>query len=344
MIGVAALLNAACTTTTTTSASAPVSGPFADPDRARPAIETPRKVEPTPVPATPAAQPLPPGSEWAAQALAGVMTRQRLLLVGEVHDNAAQHQLRIEALRRALVAGIRPALVMEQFDRERQADIDRALAAARRDRRLADAAGLDRLADSVIDAGAPGRKGWDWSAYRGFVVLALGYDLPILAGNLSRADASKIVGGGFEAVFSAGERSVLGLDRPLPDKLLAAQTAEVVAGHCNQIDEATARRMALAQIARDAVMAARLRSVTDRQALLIAGNGHVRRDIGVPQWLVGMAATSVGLEEDAGLPAGAALALTADSSAGASSAARYDLVIATPAAARADPCEDFKPR
>src|SRR6478609_3471856 len=66
-----------------------------------------------------------------------------LVLLGEVHDNAQQHQLRLVALQRAFASGWRPAIAMEQFDREHQADIDRA-----RRERPADA-------QHVIDAAAP---------------------------------------------------------------------------------------------------------------------------------------------------------------------------------------------
>ncbi len=43
--------------------------------------------------------------------------------------------------------------------------------------------------------------------------------------------------------------------------------------------------MAQAQFARDAVMADVLRRHSQRGAVLLAGNGHVRRDLGVPRWL-----------------------------------------------------------
>ena len=39
-----------------------------------------------------------------------------IVLFGEVHDNAAQHRLRLEILRRAIERGWRPAIAMEQFD------------------------------------------------------------------------------------------------------------------------------------------------------------------------------------------------------------------------------------
>jgi Haem-binding uptake, Tiki superfamily, ChaN len=60
--------------------------------------------------------------------LVAAMRSHPVALLGEVHDNAAQHALRAEALQVFLESGARPALLMEQFDRERQPDLDRALA------------------------------------------------------------------------------------------------------------------------------------------------------------------------------------------------------------------------
>src|SRR5436190_17910420 len=62
-----------------------------------------------------------PRSDWE-QRLQG----DAVVMLGEVHDNAEVHRLRLELLRRAFAAGWRPAIAMEQFDRERQPDIDRA--------------------------------------------------------------------------------------------------------------------------------------------------------------------------------------------------------------------------
>ena len=62
----------------------------------------------------------------APAALANAMQGHAVVLLGEVHDNAAQHALRVAALRRLLETGARPAIAFEQLDRERQIDIDRA--------------------------------------------------------------------------------------------------------------------------------------------------------------------------------------------------------------------------
>src|SRR5678810_680797 len=81
-----------------------------------------------------------------------------LVLLGEVHDNAEQHRLRLDALQRAFASGWRPAIAMEQFDREHQADIDRA-----RRERPGDA---QHLIDAAAPSGTRAGSGWNWSFYR----------------------------------------------------------------------------------------------------------------------------------------------------------------------------------
>ena len=101
-----------------------------------------------------------------------------IVLLGEVHDNPVQHGLRLEVLRRAFEAGWRPAIAMEQFDREHQSDIER----ARMERPL-DANYL--IEKAAPDHGKSINDGWNWEYYRPFVALALQYDVPLLSANLS---------------------------------------------------------------------------------------------------------------------------------------------------------------
>jgi len=246
------------------------------------------------------------------QAIGSTFAGHDYVLLGEVHDNpAAQHE-RLQALASAVGQGWRPAIAMEQFDRERQADIDR----ARR----------EHPGDADYLIAQAGGKGWLWPLYRPVVALALQYDLPLLAANLSRADAGKVVRGGLGDVFSRAQQASLGLDAPLPADLVAAQTADLDAAHCGQLPKAMLPGMLNAQAARDAVMAATLRPYAARGAVLIAGNGHVRRDVGVPRWLGSGKALSVGYLEQ-----------------GAGSDTSYDRVVRVPAVDRDDPCEELKP-
>jgi len=248
-----------------------------------------------------------------------------VVMLGEVHDNALQLRLRLEALRRAFAAGWRPAIAMEQFDRERQADIDRA-----RRERPGDALHLIALA---APASARGGSGWNWDFYRPFVALALEYDVPLIAANLSSADTTRIVKGGDAAVFDAASAARLGLDQPIAADWQAAHEREIDAGHCNALPPSAWPRMARAQLARDAVMAEALRQhAGESGVVLLAGNGHVRRDIGVPRWLgaawQGRVFTVAYLETDDD-----ATPLTI-----------FDAVVHTAPAPRPDPCAAFRPR
>ena len=133
--------------------------------------------------------------------------------------------------------------------------------------------------------GGAGRwQGWDWALYTPVVGLALQFDLPLLAANLSRDDAQRIVRGGLGEVFSASEQRRWASTGRCRADLVRAQTAVLDAGHCGRFPEAMLPGMLAAQAARDAVMADVLRAQAARGAVLIAGNGHVRRDLGVPRW------------------------------------------------------------
>lgn len=242
-----------------------------------------------------------------------------IVLLGEVHDNAEQHRERLAVLRRAFAAGWRPAIAMEQFDREHQADIER----ARRER--------PGDAQHVIDAAAgPNGGGWHWAFYRPYVALALEYGVPLIAADLSNADAAKIVRGGNAAVFDPQAIAALDLERPIAPAWEAAQEREIDAGHCHALPPSLWPQMARAQFARDAVIAHALNAHAAHGVVLLAGNGHVRRDIGVPRWLGAIEpgrVLSVGYleDDDATTPVDA-----------------FDVVVRTAAAARGDPCAGFR--
>ena len=197
-----------------------------------------------------------------------------LLLLGEVHDNAAGHALRLRALERLLSWGARPALLMEQFDRERQGEIDRLLQAA------SGMAPSDHEHDATVDAlvrlGDQPPGGWTWVFYRPVLKLALQQRLPIFAANVSRADARQVIRQGLQAT---------GFRAEVPADITRTQAEAIEQSHCGALDSATATRLAQAQVARDQFMARLLQAHAARGAVLLAGNGHVRRDIGVPRWL-----------------------------------------------------------
>ena len=261
----------------------------------------------------------PPAASVAA--LSEAMMRQPIVLLGEVHDSVAQHALRAQALRRVVLElGARPAIAFEQFDRDQQQAVDRAL------QEPGDAA--SRVSRLIELAGA---RGWNWELYRPYLVLAVEQKLPIVAANLSRAQAMQVAREGIEAVFAADQRAALGLDRIAPD-LQQAQEHEIELGHCGRVPQEALPALARAQIARDAMLAQAIAPFFDRGVVLLTGNGHARRDIGVPRHLAAhdrARAISIGLLED-------------DERA-AELAADFDVALLTAVQQRPDPCATMAP-
>lgn len=237
----------------------------------------------------------------------------QVLLLGEVHDNAQGHQLRYQLLRQRVEAGWRPAIVMEQFDRENQDLVDKA---------------LKGCADAQCVIQVAGGARWDWQLYYPVIQLALTYHLPLVAGNLSRADASRVVRDGVASSFDPKSVKEYKLDQPLPAAIVSAQQQEIVTGHCNMLPEMMIGGMVNAQVARDIWMAKIVRDQQPHDVVLIAGNGHVRKDIGVGYWInqvtPALSVRSVGFIE------------------GRESSGRYDSIQTLAPQQRDDPCKQVK--
>lgn len=228
-----------------------------------------------------------------------------LVLLGEVHDNAQQAALRLAAVEALLASGARPALLMEQLDADRQADIDR----LRSDT-------TPTTADALIDA--VGGRGWQWALYRPVLALALQHGLPIVAVNVSRQQAAAIMRDGLAAH---------GYQTDAPAAVLDTLASLIQASHCGMVSPAQARTMALAQVARDQAMARAVQVHAARGVLLLAGNGHVRTDIGVPLWLnaaLRARSQSIGMLEEG------------------DSTTAFDSRVITPAQVRPDPCAGMR--
>ncbi|MEK9776592.1 MAG: ChaN family lipoprotein [Quisquiliibacterium sp.] len=240
------------------------------------------------------------------------------MLFGEVHDHPLHHRLRYEWLSR-IAASRRFAIAMEQFDEPRQSDLDAARARGDSPQELARAAGFR------FDA-------WDWAYYEPFVRLALERGLPLFAANLSGEQARAIARGTAPGAAPPADWSKA-------DQL--AMQDEIDQGHCAMLPAAALAPMARAQLARDATMAAvmtRAHRESGLPVLLIAGNGHVRRDLGVPRHLPalvpGARIISIGLLERQ-VPAQPETVQNA-------LAGRYHIRVLTPAHPRPDPCEMLK--
>jgi len=261
------------------------------------------------------------GRIWHARATAFVAAAdvQRavreapVVLLGETHDNLEHHRLQRELLAGIVATGRHPALVMEQFDREFQAPLD------------AERARSGRTADTVMDAGHFNRRGWQVEGYRPLVALALEFDLPIVAANLSRDGARSIVRDPAHAALPP-------VDRSIEDAL----AADIDRSHCGEkVPPALLAGMVAAQRARDLAMAQSLERAGARGAVLIAGVGHVRADRGAPLYMKKrpLVIAFVEVEPDLQRPEEYLDGLFA-------TGASFDYIWFTTRATRADPCAE----
>ena len=264
------------------------------------------------------------------------------ILLGEVHDNAGHHRFRaalIDALaRRGGNRSARPALVFEQIRADKQAVL----------RDFAASGGGS--AEALMTRLEWEKSGWPAAAlFKPLFVAALARGLSITAGDVPRARMREIVRSG-AAILPAEERTALHLDTPLAKPLRDALLDELEEGHCKLVARERLTGMVLAQRLRDAHLARALVAARQggAQAILLAGNGHIRRDRAVPWYLARM-------QPDARI----VIVQLAEVASGRSEASDYvprqpdgspavDFVVFTPRTTRPDPCvalrEHFKRR
>lgn len=243
-----------------------------------------------------------------------------LVLLGEWHDAPAHHALRGRWIAAQTGRGAALALVAEHLERGRAVVWRGGDEAA--------------LRDSLVGAGFDPR-GWGWPLHAPLFAAAAAAAVPTQGGNLPADAARRIAREGAPAL--PADIAALLAAAPLPPAAEAALRADLVAGHCGHIGGERLDRMLLAQRARDAAMAIALVTAWDAQraagragpVLLVAGNGHVRRDFGVPQLLAvlrpGLRVQAVGFGEHARDPAGP-----------------FDRIERTADVAREDPCRAFR--
>lgn len=199
------------------------------------------------------ATPAPLGAD--GQARLATLLPADVLLLGEQHDAPAHQQLQRQTVQWLAARGALAALALEMAEQGRST------------------AGLPRDASEadVQHALAWRDAGWPWQTYRPVVMAAVRAGVPVLGANLPAARQR-------EAMRDAA------LDARLPPAALAEQQQRVRDGHCGLLPESQIGPMTRVQIARDIAMADTVRAARQpgRTVLLVAGNGHVHRALGVP--------------------------------------------------------------
>lgn len=265
-----------------------------------------------------------------------------IVLLGEVHDNPEHHAVRADILWPRLDAltptrGLRPAAVFEHIRITQQPQVDDFYRKAARSRRLWRAS--DLLRELKWDA-----SGWpDAEIFQPLFDAALRGKLPIHPGNGPRDRIRPLVRGDQTGITDE-EVARLRLAQAMSEPLVKALVAELEDSHCGVLPASAFGPMSLAQRYTDAYMAESLAKAAQQHggAFLLAGNGHVRTERGVPWHLRQIApdrkAVAVMLlEVEAGKDDP-----TADVPRAPDGAWAADYVLFTPAHPRPDPCEKMR--
>jgi uncharacterized iron-regulated protein len=252
------------------------------------------------------------------------------VLLGEKHDNSAHHRLQAAAVGDLIRAGKKPLIAFEMINTGQAKDLKVFLA------------GLPRSADDLGAAIGWDKTGWpDWRYYAPIAEAAIKAGLAIAPANFPRAQVRALGRKGF-AVLDPDFVARSGLEAPLPKALGEALLDEMYQSHCKMMPRQHLGAVARIQRARDALMAEVL--VSQAAAVLIAGNGHTRKDRGAPYYLRRLKPKanilSIGyVEVDAA-------ATSPQDYAAIYNAARlpFDLVWFTPRRDTEDPCQKFAPQ
>lgn len=240
-----------------------------------------------------------------------------VVILGEVHDNADIHARQAE-----VIQALAPKAVV--FEMLTRAQAERAAPALRRT--------PDKLEAALNWA----ESGWPDFAMYYPVILAAG-EVPFYGAAVPRAEARAALKAGIAESFGP-EASVYGLTTPLGAAEQAARERAQHLAHCEAMPPEMLPVMVDLQRLRDATLArAVLRALyeTGGPVAVITGNGHARRDWGVPR-ILGQVSPEVsvfvlGLVEDGN-----------DGNDGGNGGARFDARERFAPAERDDPCAAFK--
>ncbi len=241
----------------------------------------------------------------------GLPERADIYVLGEYHDNPEHHLTQA-----AVIGRVNPAsVVFEMLTADQEAVI----------------AGLGRV--------DPDEIGWDDSGWPDFEIYAPVFGAAVEAtggqyifgAQVPRDRAREAMTKGLVASFS-GDARRFGLQQALSDTELAPRLALQDAAHCGAMPADMLPAMVDIQRLRDAELARTALAALDATGgpvVVITGNGHARKDWGVPAMIAlarpDTVVFSLGqTEEDAPLEGG------------------FDSIVSAPAVARPDPCAAFR--
>jgi len=192
------------------------------------------------------------------------LVQHEVVLLGEKHDNPDHHSIEAWLIQRLAESGELKSIYFEMLDMKQQAVLTELNA-----RPVTPELSLVELKAQLKWPD----KGWSWEDYGALIKQSFALELNVKPANVSR----EVVAGFYkdpqwvENLAPKGEAITLGLYH------------QIDVSHCLMLTEAQVYRMIAAQAFRDKNMADQLNS-GHHSRLLVAGNFHIRRDFGVPNY------------------------------------------------------------
>lgn len=253
----------------------------------------------------------------SADTLLNHLSDTELLLLGEKHDNPDHHRLRLTILEHLLKTTQPVLLAMEMLTEAQQPALDSlsAMQTLPPDEQWREILSWD--------------DGWTWEFYEPALSLGLMANATLIAGNIGAETMMQV----YRAEPADQQQTALNALQ------MERLTEEIDVSHCGMLPAAQIPPMVRVQQARDQQMANALTTPgVEDQRILLAGNFHVRHDLGVPNYLPADAVTAVAVAFIEVDPAGAQVS---DYLADAADNLVYDFIWFTPAIRGDDYCEDM---
>ena len=191
--------------------------------------------------------------------LLNALGQYQYILLGEEHDNALHHQIETALIKQLEQQRPLSAVVIEMMDVGQQALISQTQKELHT---------CCQYSPSQIRQKLHWAK-WDWSQYQDFIVSRMNSNTPLLGANLTEPEIQTLMQG---AQPLQGNLSI----RPSVQQKIA----QLVQSHHTIDANLLAKRVQIQQF-RDRRMAETLQKQT-ALSVLVAGNHHVQKDIGVP--------------------------------------------------------------
>ncbi len=212
----------------------------------------------------------------AAPALVDQVAAADIILIGELHDSALHHKVQGCIVKLASEAKPSPALVWEHLTNEQQPTLDRFMASGKRD------------ADAFAKAVDWDKSGWPaFELFKPIVEVGLQKSLAMYGGNVRGPVLMKAARTRGRDVPDKLKPLMSGEGAGLGNDATVSLRDELVASHCGLLPATAIDSMIYAQQFRDAHLAKVTADAFKKhgKAIVVAGNGHVRGDRGIPYHL-----------------------------------------------------------